>query len=121
MTDRANIFATLNDVKPTDDLADFRPSQRIGPTAEQIDETTKFPRRQPSDGRLTVNRKSSESQSLADRKPLVYRTGRNRVLSVKTSADFVERFYAMAERQGWKASETFEKALEALERGEAPE
>jgi hypothetical protein len=46
---------------------------------------------------------------------MVYRTGRNQVLSVKTTPQMVERFYQLAEANGWKSAETFEKAVEALE------
>jgi hypothetical protein len=46
---------------------------------------------------------------------MVYRTGRNVTFSAKTTRETVERFYAIAEGQGWKANETFEKAVAALE------
>jgi hypothetical protein len=45
---------------------------------------------------------------------MVYRTGRNVTISVKTTADTVEKFYRLAEKLGWKAGETFENAVEGL-------
>jgi len=46
---------------------------------------------------------------------MVYRTGRNTVLSVKTTPQTVDAFYEIALSQGWKAGETFERALQALQ------
>jgi len=48
------------------------------------------------------------------RKPRTYRTGRTAAFSAKTTPETVDALYAIAERQGWKVGETFEKALEAL-------
>jgi hypothetical protein len=45
---------------------------------------------------------------------MVYRTGRNVTISVKTTAETVENFYRLAEKLGWKAGETFENAVEGL-------
>ena len=42
---------------------------------------------------------------------MVYRTGRNKVFSVKTDLATADAFYAIAQENGWKAAETFEKAL----------
>jgi len=47
---------------------------------------------------------------------MVYRTGRNTTFSAKTTAATVDTFYDLARRQGWKAGETFERAVEALRR-----
>ena len=49
------------------------------------------------------------------REPLTYRTGRDASFSVKTMTATVETFYAIARSQGWKAGETFERAVEALQ------
>jgi hypothetical protein len=46
---------------------------------------------------------------------MVYRTGRNVTFSAKTTRETVDRFYAIAAGQRWKANETFEKAIAALE------
>jgi len=48
------------------------------------------------------------------RKPHTWRTGRTAAFSVKTTPEAVDLIYAIAEREGWKVGETFEKALEAL-------
>lgn len=50
------------------------------------------------------------------REPLTYRSGRTASFSVKTMPDTLETFYAIARAQGWKAGETFERAVEALEK-----
>ena len=47
---------------------------------------------------------------------MVHRTGRNATLSVKTIRETVGQFYTTAEQNGWKAGETFEKAVAALQR-----
>jgi hypothetical protein len=45
---------------------------------------------------------------------MVFRTGRDTVLSVKLRRETIDAFYQIAEEEGWKAGETFEQALEAL-------
>lgn len=47
---------------------------------------------------------------------MIYRTGRNKVFSVKTDPATADEFYAIAQKNGWKAAETFEKAVAALRR-----
>ena len=56
------------------------------------------------------------------REPLTYRTGRTATFSVKTMPSALDAFYAIARTQGWKAGETFERAIEALQRemGQGP-
>jgi hypothetical protein len=44
-----------------------------------------------------------------------HRTGRTATLTLKTTPEYSNRFYALAEAQGWKIGETFERALDALE------
>ena len=48
------------------------------------------------------------------RKPHTYRTGRTSAFTVKTTPETVDTLYAIAEGQGWKIGETFEKAVAAL-------
>ena len=48
------------------------------------------------------------------RKPHTYRTGRTAAFTVKTTPETVDALYAIAEGQGWKVGETFEKSVEAL-------
>jgi hypothetical protein len=50
------------------------------------------------------------------REPRRYRTGRNAQFNIKARADTIERFYALADRNGWVLGETFERAVAALER-----
>ena len=50
------------------------------------------------------------------REPLTYRSGRDASFSVKTMSATVETFYTIARSQGWKAGETFEQAVAALQR-----
>jgi len=52
----------------------------------------------------------------AKRQPMTYRTGRTATLSVKTTPSTLEAFYEIARSQGWKAGETFEQAVEALQK-----
>jgi|SRR3954464_11994447 hypothetical protein len=92
------------------DLNDFGPS--VGDdrppvpdrALRQIAEQSGFPSRAP-----TADQRSTS------RPPMVYRTGRNTVLSVKTTPQTVDAFYEIALSQGWKAGETFERALQALQ------
>jgi len=45
-----------------------------------------------------------------------HRTGRNVQLNIKATAEAVEAFYAITDRQKWVLGETFERAIEALKR-----
>jgi hypothetical protein len=45
-----------------------------------------------------------------------HRTGRNVQLNIKARAEVVEAFYAIADREEWVLGETFERAIEALNR-----
>ncbi len=117
MSQRISVFS--NPVSDTGlDLSSFKAKGRRDqrPDASEIDRA--------SEGSRFVSRESvetpGEDRRPADiegrRKPRAYRTGRNRVMSVKTTEEYAERFYAIAERLGMKVSETFERAVEALER-----
>ena len=50
------------------------------------------------------------------RPPRIYRTGRNVQLNVKVRAETLDRFYNLADSQGWVLGETLERALDALQR-----
>lgn len=72
-----------------------------------------------------VVRKVSEASSFRSREadakpkkrpPRIYRTGRNVQLNVKVSAETLDRFYRIADSQGWVLGETLERAIDALER-----
>jgi len=45
-----------------------------------------------------------------------HRTGRNVQLNIKARAEAVAAFYAITDREGWVLGETFERAIEALNR-----
>jgi hypothetical protein len=83
-------------------------SDRPGPQdLREIAERTKF-----------VSREAKETPP--PRVPLLrrgqHRTGRTATVTLKTTPECSNRFYALAEAQGWKIGETFERAIEALER-----
>jgi hypothetical protein len=91
------------------DVTDFAPKPAAAdrPQAQAIDATA---------GKRF---KSGEAQQPVDqpftkRRPMVFRTGRDTVLSVKLRRETIDAFYQIAEEEGWKAGETFEQALEAL-------
>lgn len=110
MRERTSIF----DNPATLDVSDFQPKAQpaAGPRSDEIDQASRggrFRSREPSP-ELTVGRPPTK------RPPMVYRTGRNATLSVKTTPETIEQFYAIARAQEWKAAETFEYAVAALER-----
>jgi hypothetical protein len=45
-----------------------------------------------------------------------HRTGRNVQLNIKARAEAIEAFYAITDRENWVLGETFERAVEALQR-----
>ena len=97
------------------DVTDFAPKPAAAdrPQAQAIDATAgkRFKSREaqpPEDLPSIVDRRSTK------RKPMVFRTGRDTVLSVKLRRETIDAFYQIAQEEGWKAGETFEHALEAL-------
>ncbi len=111
---RSSIFSNPGEAE------EFRPKQTpdARPSPEQLDQVRtsgKFSRREaPNPPAAPPVQLYAESQQSTKRKPMVYRTGRNVTISVKTTAETVERFYRLAEKLGWKAGETFENAVEGL-------
>jgi hypothetical protein len=106
---RVSIFETPDDL----DVDSFAPKagpELIRPPLEQLQALT--------EGGKFRSRESALAPSLPAprRKPHTYRTGRTATFSVKTTPAAVEAFYAIAEQQCWKAGETFERALAALQR-----
>lgn len=101
MNERTSIFE--NDPL---DISGFKPRTDgpSGPAPAEIDSISqgKFQSREP-------NPPSTR------RLPMVYRTGRNVTFSVKTAPATAEAFYVLASKMGWKANETFERAIEALQ------
>jgi hypothetical protein len=113
MNQRTSIFEKPSGTQGVD-VSGFAPKARPEPRPrpEEIDlanPDSRFKSREPSPP-PEVNVPSTRRQ------PMVYRTGRNVTFSAKTTGKTVEQFYAIAEAQGWKAGETFEKAVAALQR-----
>lgn len=103
-TERANPFASIEDLpvfapKPRKD------NQVAKETIERLSEENDFPSRQ-----------AARSPKLAKRKPRVYRTGRNRQLSIKATNATVERFYKIADERKLQLGALLELALDALEK-----
>lgn len=113
MTERTSIFAATTAASPLD-VSDFAPKPHpdARPRVEEIDAAnagSRFQSREPTIA-PAVDTPSTH------RKPMVYRTGRNVTFSAKTTKQTLDQFYAIAEQNGWKAGETFEKAVAALQR-----
>ncbi len=114
MSKRTSIFAPpMPEAGRPLDVSGFAPKPQpdARPRQEDIDAThvgSRFQSREA--GMPSVDNTSSK------RLPMVYRTGRNVTFSAKTTQQTVNQFYAIAERNGWKAGETFEKAVAALQR-----
>ncbi|MBS1089855.1 hypothetical protein [Gluconobacter wancherniae] len=106
------------------DLSKFKPAPKnkdTRPAPEEIDrisEGSRFVSRESASELQTTMPKAETSQGT--RKPRAYRTGRHRVVSVKTTNEHAERFYELADKLGLKVAETFELAVAALERDNLP-
>jgi hypothetical protein len=119
MIERASIFAPREEL----DVGGFKPKTNAErrPDPSEIDEvrSTRFrsrePDRQPSVDRPETPSSATGGRQYPKRLPMVYRTGRNTTFSVKTTPETVDAFYEIARAQGWKAGETFEHAIAALQ------
>ncbi len=110
MSSRTSIFETP--AKGALDTSDFSPRAQpeVRPHPDEIDAASagsRFQSREPA-GIPPVDERKTKRQ------PMTYRTGRNVTFSAKTTQQTVDQFYSIAERNGWKAGETFEKAVAAL-------
>ena len=114
MATRARIFET-----PALDITEFKPKSETDdrPDASAIDQVSgsKFRSREVATVQRAADYLSTVSQPSTKRRPMVYRTGRNVTFSAKTTQATVDAFYELAQQQGWKAGETFERAVEALQ------
>lgn len=137
--ERASVF----DQGPEIDISGFKPRTAVKPAAQPdqvkaISETANFVSREPArsappvarrSGELTQNSapapvaRSAETRTTreAQREPIIreprrHRTGRNIQLNIKARAETIDRFYALADRNGWVLGEAFEHAIAALER-----
>jgi hypothetical protein len=99
MTNRASIFET-----PNIDVEAFT-RRRPDPAAlDELSQGSKFRSRDPVE------------PAQQGRVPHTYRTGRNVTFSAKTTQAILDTFYEIARQQGWKAAETLEYAIAALQR-----
>ncbi|NBW06936.1 MAG: ribbon-helix-helix protein, CopG family [Caulobacteraceae bacterium] len=72
-----------------------------------------------------ASRRAAEADGFVSREPLPprqdtrrrHRTGRTVQVNIKMSEDYKARFTALADRTGASLNVTFERAIEALERG----
>ena len=112
MTKRTSIF-DAPEASPLD-VSDFSPRSQpeARPRAEDIDAAStgsRFLSREPPVEPVVSTRNTH-------RQPMVYRTGRSVTFSTKTTQQTVDQFYILAQQNGWKVGETFEKAVAALMR-----
>jgi hypothetical protein len=129
--ERASVF----DQGPEIDISGFKPRTAVKPAAQPdqvkaISETASFVSREPTRSapqaapapvaRSAENRMTREAQrEPIIREPRRHRTGRNIQLNIKARAETIDRFYALADRNGWVLGEAFEHAIAALERAAA--
>jgi len=113
MAQRAKIFEPVQL-----DVTDFKPrtEDEPRPDASEIDQMagSKFRSREVVPSQPVANERQTVNQPSTRRQPMTYRTGRNVTFSAKTTQATIDAFYAIAQEQGWKAGETFEKAVAAL-------
>lgn len=107
--ERASIFG-----EEEGDLgAVFKPKPPARPTPDPVareqlkavSEAANFRSREPKPAPVTVRREQRR-----------HRTGRNVQLNIKARQEAVEAFYVIADRQGWVLGDTFERAVNALNR-----
>ena len=115
MSQRSSIF---HNPHPPLDVSDFKPAggKQHRPAPAAIDEISSKGRFQSREPEPAIPGQSIDSPPSTRRQPMTYRTGRNKVFSVKTDPATADEFYAIAQENGWKAAETFEKAVAALRR-----
>jgi hypothetical protein len=109
--ERASIFDLGDDEV---DVSAFKPKPRaeLVDTAVPVEqvravsETAQFRSRDPKPPPVPPVRREQRR----------HRTGRNVQLNIKARAEVVEAFYALADRKNWVLGETFERAIEALDR-----
>jgi hypothetical protein len=115
MSERAPLFGQDPDL----DLSDFKPKPPAKPEEVRgVAERAGFRSREPAAATAgTGTAPSAPNPSSAERRELRrYRTGRNVQLNLKVRQEAMDAFYKLADAQGWVLGETFERAVEALER-----
>jgi len=108
-TKRAGVFDVEDDL----DVSGFKPqaTERPKVASEQVkavSEAAQFLSREP--------RPEQMPSGSIKREPRRHRTGRNIQLNIKARSEAIEAFYAIADERGWVLGETFEHAIEALQR-----
>ncbi len=115
--DRASIFGGDDEL----DVSSFTPkaaTARKPITAEAmraVADASKFPSREVKPDEQPAAA-AEVGGGAAKRQPRRYRTGRTVQFNARTTQDTYDALYAIADRQGWKISETLEHALAALQR-----
>ena len=97
MTERPNLFEE-DDI----DVSDFAPKTGAEPQADK-------------DKLRQAGEVSGFQSRPVQRTPHRYRTGRTAQFNTRIMPAAFDRFYQIANEQGWKIGETVEKALEALD------
>ena len=108
--ERASIFGDEPPAEVALDVAGFKPKPSVRPNAADVRRTAEengFTSRQPEPAPASARPPQRR-----------HRTGRDRQLNIKCSAEYLERFNALGDRLGVKQVEAFERAVEALEREE---
>lgn len=108
-TTRAGVFDTEDDL----DVSGFAPKPVNRPAAKPeqvraVSEAAQFQSREPRRGPPLASTDKRERRR--------HRTGRNIQLNIKARADAIDAFYAIADQHGWVLGETFERAIDALQR-----
>lgn len=104
MSGRVDPFAILKE--PTAFTTKPKPERRVEENAiDDIARQNNFPSRQ-----------APKADTLPKRKQRRYRTGRNRHLGIKATAETLERFYKAADAHNVPHGELLRLALDALER-----
>lgn len=104
-TQRVNPFAGLAENMPVFEPRPRKDNPVAREAIEQIAEDNNFPSRQ-----------APRAPKEPKRKRRVYRTGRNRQLSIKATNETVERFYKLADERKIQLGALLDQALAALER-----
>jgi hypothetical protein len=105
---RASIFDDPGEL----DVSGFQPKPAPDKTApppeaiKTVSEAANFRSRDPAPA----------PKKTTKREPRRHRTGRNQQFNVKATAETIETFYAISDRQDWVLGETLERALAALQR-----
>ena len=107
MTSQDRASLGLDDDDEDLDLSQFAPKQ--GPASPQ--ETTVG----KAELRDLAKEQGFVSRQAGIRRRRRRRTGRNEQINIKTTADYADRFYAIAEKHDWMCAVVFEKAIDALE------